>query len=187
MTTPRKPFSDAFSQAFLGEDPQVQQGQTVDSEAQANAFDGYLQDEAVVFGDNLMQWIAAHKNLPLHVRAWGFVLGVFCVRAEFPAGATEFDQIVARAGEDLDLPRKEPDNSELPEWTTKDLREAANFAELVSGYIALLRRQNDVRDEQAVYGIGRAWHNLRETFPMAGTRGFDILAKEAVEYYTRNR
>ena len=184
----RKTFSDRFSQAFLGDGPQtVQHDQTVDPEAQAAAYNGYLQDEAVELGDSFVQWVAAHKTIPIHARAWGFVLGTFCTRAEYPGGVAAFDSIVAAAGEDLDLPRKEFDPPNIPEWTTEAMHHATQFAELSAGYVSLVRRQRSISDQQAAYGIGRAWHNLRETFPQGGPVGFDVLAREAADYFAQHK
>jgi hypothetical protein len=190
---PAKPdgehFGDQFAQTFLGQDDaQVHQGGHVDPVAQAEAHQDYILEEASTFGNNFVQWIAAHKTVPIHVRAWGFVLGIFCIRAEYPAGAIEFDRIVAQAGEDLDLPGKSHANDDpLPPWTEITMRQATNFAELTSGYVALHRRQTDVHDDQAAYGIGRAWHNLRTTFPFGGPEAFDTVAAHAVRYYEHEK
>jgi len=185
---------------FLGvktaEEVHVLENQKANEERQAHAYETMLLREACEFGDSLVRYIMGHYKLSAAQRAWAVVLGTLNVRGDYPGGTEEFDELADRGGEQLQLDNvnivdddeeKQRIVQELPQFTQEQYREAAAFAEAFSRYIGMKRNQLGTDRKQTAYGLGRAFHNLRLTFPMegGGTAAFDELARRAGDYFDR--
>lgn len=191
---------DELERRFLGvkalEEVHILENQKANAERQAEAYEHQLVREACEFGDSLVRYIMGHHKLSPIQRAWAVVLGTLNVRVGYPGGGEEFDELADRGGEQLQLEstseitdeeEKERIARELPQMTQQQYREAAAFAEAFSKYIGMKRNQLGVDRRQTAYGLGRAFHNLRLTFPMegGGTAAFDELARRAGDYFDR--
>jgi hypothetical protein len=125
------------------------------------------------------------------------VLGILNVRFDYPDGQERFDEISDLAGEDLVLPPPMPFTPEEEVQIRRhrrpledeSFRKAANFAEVFAKYITLTKHSMGLSSQQAAYGIGRAFHNLRQCFPRedGGTVAFDEYARLAGDYFAKNR
>lgn len=192
MIRANKPL-DPTVKAFLGkEDVKVLPGFQSPESKQKDAQDKYLISEAYEYGDALVCYVAAHNGLSPEERAWGFSLGIFCARAEFPDGVEKFDEYADAGGADLKLDRTtetQSDNLHLTPFSEDRQVLAAQFAEEVATYLSKKKRTAGVNNLQAAYGLGRAFHTLRLQFPLAsgGTAAFDELSRRAGIYFNRNK
>lgn len=135
----------------------------------------------------MVNYVINHPKLTPAQRAWGFMLGLFCVREEYPEGVSTFDEFIDKGGDDLKL---EKTTESAPDKIDSALEGplfdgAAEFAELFAKYVSKTKRGIGLSNPQAAYGLGRALHNLRSTFPEenGGPVGFDHWASEASAYY----
>ena len=198
-TAPRE--LDATAQRFLGTStapPVVHEGQRADGERLAEQHERLLLSEACAYGDDMVRYVAMHKDLSPEEGAWGFCLGLYCARDAFPAGGDAFDDIAEQARKDLTLPitTEVTDEdavariqTELGEFTDEQFSRAAAFAENVASFLDRKKRQVGIGNKQGAYGLGRAFHNLRLTFPSdkGGSAAFDELARRAGIYFTDNK
>lgn len=199
MERPNKKQLDATARRFLGNDLdeiRVIAGQKADDKKLLASQERYLIAEACEFGDVLVRYTMAHRKLSFEQRAWGFALALFCIRGDYPEGLSDFDSLVDQGGDDLELSSKNVVTDaervksivdDLLQFSEKALKEAALFSEQVSKYVETKKHQKGLSNPQAVYGLGRAFHNLRLGFPLSegGTAAFDELTRRASGYYER--
>jgi hypothetical protein len=192
----KKDKLDQTALQFLGAkrgEVQVHEGQKASADKQRKQHEQMLIKEACDFGNTLVRYIVNHKDMPLKARVWSFALGVLCVRDEYPEGGEKFDELADLGGEDLQLtpPTKQHEEAmrsharNLPVLEGEVLLEAARFAELVAKYVTTKKHQSGLNNLQAAYGLGRAFHNLRQTFPAeeGGVFAFDEYARQAGVYF----
>jgi hypothetical protein len=189
---------DATALRFLGnkrEEIQVIEGQKITAARREEQQEKALLQESCDYGNSLVHMTVGHRHLTPEQHAWGFALGVLCVRADYPDGPDRFDDLADQAGRDLSL--SAPSFSdEKTEKIKKDLHplvkeeeyEAAKFAEFIAKYITMTKHRAGLSNPQAAYGLGRAFHNLRATFPpdRGGTVAFDEYARHAGMYFDKN-
>ena len=192
---------DDTAKRFLqigGNTPEVHEGQKADAEKQRDGWERVLLSEACEYGDDLVRYVAMHQQLESEELAWGFCLGIYCARAEYPNGGDEFDDLVDQAAKDLVLSETTVVNDqeeiakiqmELPQFTASRLEEAAVFSENFQEFLKKKKHQVGMSNRQGAYGLGRAFHNLRRTFPAdkGGSAAFDELARRAGQYFTENK
>lgn len=199
----RPPVTGMDDQArrFLGnvEDEVVQrQGQKADDDKLRTSQERMLLAEACQYGDDLVRYVAMHRDLSPEEAAWGFCLGLYCARDAYPDGDEAFDDIAEQAGKDLTLAETtiitDPDRvvqiqTELLEFEDKAFKLAAAFAEDFASFLDRKKRQLSIGNKQGAYGLGRAFHNLRQTFPMdrGGSATFDELARRSGIYFADNQ
>lgn len=192
--------NDPMAKAFLGSDPSkvtVMPGQKANETKQAAMQEKYLLAEACRFGDDVVRYVMGHYKLSEAQRIWGFAVTLFCLRADYPDGGDDFDELADQGGEDLELPKKniieEPERvndiaTRLREFTDAELLEAASFAERTNAYIEATKQRDGISNPQAVYALGRAFHNMRFGFPLekGGTAAFDEFVRRASAYFERH-
>lgn len=177
---------------------QVHAGQRANDEQLAAQHERALLAEACEFGDDLVRYVAMHKDLTPEEAAWGFCLGLYCARDAYPGGGDAFDDVADQARQDLVLTQttviEDPEEiasiqTELPEFTDAQFERAAVFAENVASFLDRRKRQVGIANKQGAYGLGRAFHNLRQTFPRdrGGSAAFDELARRAGFYFADNK
>lgn len=190
---------DIIAKRFFGtSNVEVIKGQKADAQKQQKIQERFLLDEARNFGDILVRYIIAHRKLSKEQRAWGFGLALFCLREDYPHGIDDFDELIDEGGASLTLNEQNIITDEkhiakvkeelLPFADTKQ-HQAAVFAENVSKYIETKKHQLGLSNPQAVYGMGRAFHNLRLGYPLkeGGTAAFDELMSRANGYFRKFR
>lgn len=188
---------DETAKNFLGvtdeKDVKELRGQKADAQKVADVQKDLLLHEACNFGDALVRYVINHLKLSNEQRAWATTLGILCLRSDYPNGEATFDELSDQGGDDLEL---ETINYDAFENIQKDaladesvFSEAAKFAELFAKYTAQLKNTFGISNPQVCYGIGRAFHNLRLTFPheSGGPAGFDHWASEAGAYFRSAR
>lgn len=192
---------DATAKRFLqvGQNaPEIHEGQKADAEKQREGWERVLLAEACEYGDDLVRYVAMHHKHSSEELAWGFCLGLYCARAEYPNGGEEFDDLGDQAATDLvlaedtvvrDQAEVERVQLELPQFSTERLREAALFSENFQEFLKKKKHQVGISNKQGAYGLGRAFHNLRRTFPAnkGGSAAFDELARRAGQYFTDHK
>lgn len=193
---------DPSALQFLGvqsiRDVQVMEGQKAKEEKLRAQTEKFLLEEACGFGDSLVHYVAAHsKEYTLKQLIWGMVLGTLCLREDYLEGVDKFDELADQGGKDLKLETNVPEHTEeqcakivhAAQLTKEETLNAAKFAELYAGYVAMKKRQTSISNIQIAYGLGRAFHNLRVTFPEdeGGRVAFDELAKQAGGYFAANK
>lgn len=79
--------------------------------------------------------------------------------------------------------------TELPQFTADRLEEAAVFSENFQEFLKKKKHQIGLSNRQGAHGLGRAFHNLRRTFPAdkGGSAAFDELARRAGQYFMENK
>ena len=193
---------DPTALRFLGaknaQEVQIIEGQKANAERLQAQTEKFLLEEACDLGDSLVRYVTAHSNeyTPQHL-IFGMVLGTFCLREDYLDGKEKFDEIADQGGKDLKL---EVQGEDLTEERIKQIIKnvqlspeavqlGAQFAELYAGYVAMKKRQTSISNIQIAYGLGRAFHNLRLTFPEdeGGRLAFDELAKQAGAYFDANK
>jgi hypothetical protein len=188
----KAPTLDSLAKGFLGvaseKETRVIKGQTANAARQQAFYEQQLLHEACEFGDILVHYVGSHVDLPLPQRAFGTALGILNLRRDYPTGGEQFDELADLGGEELQLPKStkpapiiEPP---LP-LTGEALHNAAAFAESFVRYVTMKKQQLGLSNPQAAYGLGRAFHNLRLTFPVddGNTVAFDFYAQQAGEYF----
>lgn len=195
----KKKGLDELEQRFLGPGAvQEHEGQTVDPKKELAQRERALLLEASDFGDDLVRYVAMHRSVLMPGLAWGFCLGLYCVRDLYPEGGEAFDDVVEQAATDLVLMNTtfvtDSDEilriqTELPEFGEKEFETAGDFAEKFGQFISMKKRQLGVGNKQGAYGLGRAFHNLRGTYPAdkGGSAAFDELARRAGIYFQENK
>lgn len=196
---------DPTARAFLGthRDGAVEivqrAGQKVKVEAVLDAEGRWRHEEACDFGNSLVQYVAMHEDLSVPQRVWGFSLASMCLREDYPDGTEVFDTLYESAEADLDLPGHPLTAFDEDERLTRvakvepmdeaTLRAAAQFSEKVYAYIMKKRLGLGLHYTQAAYAIGRAFHNLRRTFPdaLGGHPAFDEYVSDAGKYFANNK
>ena len=192
---------DETAQRFLqiGQNaPEIHEGQKADADKQREGWERMLLSEACEYGDDLVRYIAMHKQLDPAQITWGFCLGLYCARAEYPNGGEEFDDLGEQAAKDLvlsettvieDAQEIERIQTELPQFTEKAQHEAAVFSENFQEFLKKKKHQVGISNKQGAYGLGRAFHNLRRTYPAShgGSAAFDELARRAGRYFVDNK
>lgn len=193
---------DPAALRFLGvqsmQDVRVIEGQQAKEERLQAQTEKFLLDEACGFGDSLVHYVTAHnKEFTPKQLIWGTVLGTLCLREDYLEGVAKFDELADQGGKDLQLKTKPLECTE--EQRTEIIRKAklaqdetltaAKFAELYAGYVAMKKRQTSISNIQIAYGLGRAFYNLRMTFPEdeGGPVAFDELARQAGGYFDANK
>jgi hypothetical protein len=177
---------------------QVHDGQKADDARLAAQHEQVLLSEACAYGDDLVRYVAMHQDLSPEEAAWGFCLGLYCARDAYPPGGDVFDDIADQARKDLVLAKTtvvtdqaeiERIQTELPEFTENQFTRSAAFAEDFANFLSRKKRQVGIANKQGVYGLGRAFHNLRQTFPKdrGGSAAFDELARRAGFYFADNK
>lgn len=183
---------DTIAKTFLGTgDVTVVDGAKSDQGKQQTFQEKLLIQEACTHGDALIAYVGAHGKLTLDERAWGFALAVLCARDEFPDGGEKFDELADAGGDTATTVMEQPASSgdvavDTPIFTDDEQAAAAHFAERMAEYIASKKQAMALSNPQAAYGIGRAFHTLRNAFP-AGVAVFDEIARRAGTYFTRNK
>lgn len=189
----KKAELDAIAKRFLGtNNVNIITGQKSNEQKQKEMQEHYLLEEAKCFGDTLVRYIVAHRKLLTAQRAWSFGLTLFCLREDYPHGIDEFDELIDQGGKSLALDDQNfivDGEKELPEFTDIEQRQAAELAEKISKYVETKKHQLGLSNSQAVYGMGRAFHNLRLGYPLeeGSTEAFDTLVKRANQYFVRFR
>lgn len=192
---------DDVAQRFLasGNAPvQVHNGQKADEKRLAEQQERVLLNEASAYGDDMVRYVAMHKDISPMEGAWGFCLGLYCARDAYPDGGDAFDDIADQARQDLvltqttivtDQEEAARIQTELPEFTEEQFQRAATFAENFASFLDRKKRQVGIGNKQGAYGLGRAFHNLRQTFPKekGGSAAFDELARRAGLYFAENK
>lgn len=193
---------DPAALRFLGvqnmADVQIIEGQKAKEEKLRAQTEKFLLEEACGFGDSLVHYVAAHnKEYTTKQLIWGTVLGTLCLREDYLDGVDKFDELADQGGKDLQLKVKTPEYTEEQrteiirkvQLTQEEALTAAKFAELYAGYVAMKKRQTSISNIQIAYGLGRAFHNLRLTFPEdeGGYVAFDELARQAGGYFDANK
>jgi hypothetical protein len=192
---------DSIAKRFLesAEAPiHVHDGQKADKERLAEQQERMLLAEACEYGDDMVRYVAMHRDLSPEEAAWGFCLGLYCARNAYPDGGDAFDDIADQAHKDLVLVKTtiitdraeiERIQTELPEFTEEQFQRAAVFAENIASFLDRKKRQVGIGNKQGAYGLGRAFHNLRQTFPgkSGGSAAFDELARRAGLYFAENK
>jgi hypothetical protein len=192
---------DETAQRFLraGSQPvEVHDGQQADEKRLAEQQERMLLAEACEYGDDMVRYVAMHKDLSPEEAAWGFCLGLYCARDAYPNGGDAFDDIADQARKDLVLAKTtiitdqaeiERIQTELPEFKEESFKRAAAFAENVASFLDRKKRQVGIGNKQGAYGLGRAFHNLRQTYPeeKGGSAAFDELARRAGLYFAENK
>lgn len=194
----RPPQLDATALRFLNTqdmtEVHVMQGQKADHERQARIYQQTLKHEACRFGDGLIFYLVGHRELSPQQHVWAFVLGVLNVRDSFPEGTELFDDYADWGGHELHLdvkvqpPKtKDPDTEKTVAFPFDDEphQAACKLAERIATYIGMKKHAVNLTNEQTAYGIGRAFHNLRSTYPqdLGGVHSFDAYAAAAGEYF----
>lgn len=203
LRSEKPPRLDSLANAFLGnQEAVIVEGQKADEKKQLEMAARQLLFEACDYGDVLVKYVAMHGRLSPAQAAWGFALALLNVRSEYPEGGDAFDDLAEQARQDLELAvttevtdperiaRTQADaEREAQEWTHEEFTEAATFAENMAEYFGKKKRQQDIDNKQAAYGLGRAFHNLRLTFPAdhGGSAAFDVYAKRAGVYLAENK
>jgi hypothetical protein len=178
--------------------PEIHKGQQADEEKQRDGWERMLFQEACEFGDDLVRYVAMHKRNTPEQLAWGVCLGLFCARNWYPNGEEEFDELTALAAKDLVLAQTtivEDEEeiariqTEMPQFSKESFEAAAEFSENFQDFIRKKKTQVGMSNKQGAYGLGRAFHNLRRTFPKesGGSAAFDELARRAGIYFAENR
>lgn len=178
--------------------PEVHEGQKADGDKQREGWERMLLSEACEYGDDLVRYVAMHQQMSPLQLAWGFCLGLYCARAEYPNGGDEFDDLGAQAAKDLVLAETtvidDEDEiariqTELTPFTEQQQHEAAVFSENFQEFLKKKKHQVGISNKQGAYGLGRAFHNLRRTFPrdQGGSAAFDELARRAGLYFAENK
>jgi hypothetical protein len=193
---------DETARSFLGGGSgakiEVHEGQEADEQKLLEQQERALLAEACDYGDDLVRYVAMHRDLSPEEAAWGFCLGLYCARNAYPEGGEEFDDIADQANKDLVLAKTtvitdqaEIDRiqTELPQFDDASFKKAATFAENVASFLQRKKQQLGIANKQGTYGLGRAFHNLRQTFPTAngGSAAFDELARRAGVYFAENK
>lgn len=192
---------DATAKRFLqiGQDtPEIHEGQQADADKQREGWERLLLSEAGEYGDDLVRYVAMHRQLEHAELAWGFCLGLYCARIEYPNGGEEFDDLGEQAANDLVLAEttlvRDPEKAEkiqmeVPQFSDTRLKEAAVFSENFQEFLKKKKHQIGISNKQGAYGLGRAFHNLRRTFPAdkGGSAAFDELARRAGQYFAKNK
>lgn len=193
---------DPAALRFLGvqsmQDVQIIEGQKAKQEKLQAQTEKFLLEEACGFGDSLVHYTTAHsKEYSPAQLIWGTVLATLCLRDDYLDGVEKFDELADQGGKDLQLNVQyvEPTEEQRTEIIRKvqlagdEALNAAKFAELYAGYVAMKKRQTSISNIQIAYGLGRAFHNLRLTFPEdeGGRIGFDELARQAGAYFDANK
>lgn len=192
---------DATARRFLqiGRNaPEVHEGQQADANKQREGWERILLIEACEYGDDLVRYVAMHQKLSPMEMAWGFCLGLYCARAEYPNGGEEFDDLGIQAAQDLVLSEMtlitDEDEivriqTELPQLDDKQQKEAALFSEDLQEFLKKKKHQVGISNKQGAYGLGRAFHNLRRTYPVdrGGSAAFDEFARRAGRYFVDNK
>lgn len=187
---------------FLGvqntEDVRIIEGQKAKADKVQAQTEKFLLEEACGFGDSLVHYVAAHsKEYPPQQLIWGMSLGTLCLREDYLDGVDKFDELADQGGKDLKLEVKPPAYTAEEKVTIRrkatltpdETLNAAKFAELYAGYVAMKKRQTNISNVQIAYALGRAFHNLRLTFPddEGGRIAFDTLAEQAGAYFADNK
>lgn len=193
---------DPTALRFLGvqsmQEVRVIEGQQAKEEKLRAQTEKYLLEEACGFGDSLVNYVTAHsKEFPPKQLIWGTVLGTLCLREDYLDGVAKFDELADQGGKDLQLNNKSVEMTEeqhaevirKAQLAKEEALNAAKFAELYAGYVAMKKRQTSISNIQIAYGLGRAFHNLRLTFPEdeGGRVAFDELARQAGVYFDANK
>jgi hypothetical protein len=199
MTKKIQPTLDDTALRFLGnkrEEIRVMEGQEAKATRLEEQRERFLLTESCEYGNSLVLMATGHRHLTPEQLAWGFTLSLLCLRADYPEGSDRFDDLADQAGKDLHLPVTTYDEETIatirktlqPLVKEKEY-EAAKFAEVIAKYIEMTKRRGELSNPQAAYGLGRAFHNLRSTFPAdkGGTVAFDEYAKHAGMYYDVNK
>ena len=176
---------DATARSFLGtDDVKVMPGQVADQKKLAKQQHQELIREACTFGDEVTAYITLHKDHALPVLAYATCLSVLALRTEYPDGYERFDEWAQRGGNDLVLEVKDATISEPYELSTKDMQEGVVLAKTFAKEITRTHNRLNANNAQAAYGLGRAFQNLRLTFPpeFGGVEAFDKYAQEAGQY-----
>jgi hypothetical protein len=178
--------------------PEIHAGQKIDDDKLKGGWERALFAEACDYGDDLVVYTTAHHKLSPEEIVWGFCLGLYCARGVYPNGAEEFDDLGDQAAKDLVLSATTivTDEEEiariqtaLPEFPEERFREAAVFSENFQEFLKNKKIQTGISNRQGAYGLGRAFHNLRRTFPVdrGGSAAFDELARRAGVYFVKNK
>lgn len=192
---------DETAKRFLGnagDDVVRRDGQKADDDKLRHSQERMLLAEACEYGDDLVRYVAMHQNHTGEELAWGFCLGLYCARRDYPDGDEAFDDVAEQAGKDLVLAQttvvSDPDEAvriqtELQQFEDASFRRAAAFAENFASFLDRKKRQLGLGNKQGAYGLGRAFHNLRQTFPQdkGGSAAFDELARRAGIYFADNQ
>jgi hypothetical protein len=188
-----KTSGDDFGKAFLGggtTPPERHDGQKANEKKLAAGQERMLRAEACNFGDDLVRYVAMHQDNTHEELAWGFCLALYVARSIYPNGEEDFDEISDQAANDLVLSEENiTEKAEVAPFSDGTFRRAAEFAELMQEYIRRKKPQTGISNRQGAYGLCRAFHNLRRTFPAdkGGSAAFDELARRAGEYFAENR
>ena len=192
---------DNTAKQFLqigGNAPEVHEGQKADEGKLKEGWERALFAEACAYGDDLVRYTAAHYKLTPEEIARAFCLGLYCARDAYPNGAEEFDDLGDQAAKDLILTHTtvvtdEEEiariQTELPEFPEDRFQEAALFSENFQEFLKSKKIQTGISNRQGAYGLNRAFHNLRKTFPAksGGSAAFDELARRAGMYFVKNK
>jgi hypothetical protein len=175
------------------------EGQKIDQDKAVAARERFFMEEACDYGDEIVKFASLRlvKYTPEQI-VWGFCVGLYCLRRDYPGAAQAFDDIVERAGKELKVTATGAitDEAEIKKiqdgivpFTEEEERVAVQFAEVFLQYISRSRKQTGVSEGQTVYGLGRSFHNLRLTYPKekGGTAAFDTYARKAGNYYQTNK
>lgn len=178
---------------------QRHEGQKMDQDRAAAARERYFMQEACDYGDEIVKFASMRlvKYKPREI-SWGLALGTYCVRRDYPGDREEFDNIIERAGNELKLDAtgliKDPQEIEriqqsLTVFSADEEAKALEFARVYLQYIERTRKSSGISEGQTIYGIGRAFNNLRLTYPKeeGGTAAFDTYARRAGVYYQANK
>ena len=178
---------------------QRHEGQKMDQERAVAARERYFMQEACDYGDEIVKFASMRlvKYSPREI-SWGLALGTYCVRRDYPGDRNEFDNIIERAGNELKLEASglitDPQEIEriqqsVDVFTEEVEARALEFARVYLQYIDRTRKSSGISEGQTIYGIGRAFHNLRLTYPKehGGTAAFDTYARRAGTYYQTHK
>lgn len=192
---------DATAKRFLqiGQDTlEVHEGQNADADKQREGWERVLLRESCEYGDDLVRYVALHQKLSPEEMAWGFCLGLYCARQEYPNGGEEFDELGVQASKDLVLAETtvitdEEEiariQTELPQFNDIQQETAAVFSENFQEFLRKKKHQIGISNRQGAYGLSRAFYNLRRTYPKdkGGSAAFDELARRAGRYFADNK
>jgi hypothetical protein len=178
--------------------PEVHEGQSADKGKLQEGWERTLLHEACEYGDDMVRYVAMHKDLTPEEAAWGVCLGIYCARDVYPNGAEEFDDLGDQAAKDLVLPQTTVVTDEgeiariqmeLTDFDDAGFRRAALFSEKFQDFLKGKKQQLGISNRQGAYGLGRAFHNLRRTFPTdnGGSATFDELARRSGLYFVENK
>jgi len=180
---------DSTARAFLkqgGEKITTMPGQTADLNRVEQQRQRVLIREACAHGDELIIYITGHRvSHTLPVMAWATSAFVLALRLEYPDGEKRFDEWSQRGGAELEVP---PVSLSKPgaihKLTPDEVFSAVELAKLCAKYASQILKRSGINNAQAAYGLGRAFQNLRLTFPQiyGGVLAFDQYAKEAGQY-----